>query len=468
MNNHLLPFAYTGSTESEETYQARQPSVNSSQSQIQSPNGSPNGVRKRPVLKFVPTLKRKMDSFNEKNDIKRRDFESSLMYGNSTIVDSDNAEISSDLFDLCSSGMDIDSQQQINNLPPSSPPLQDDMEADETLADSTITSPFKKPVYHGKFPSYSPHKALPSSETDFGIDPFNRFKNPSGNVLPSLNAGQFEEANILSQLTAKNIIGQAIDDLTTNINMENMELYEVPDEIRDLNNLVIFHNDLEPPSYQLYLTGNHIRDLMPSLFEFTKLNVLGLRQNKLVKLPPLISQLVNLTDLTLGTNRLEYLPFQILDLPSLRTFRAGPNPYVRVDPSCIKVESDFDSLKQLKYISRIKYLVPKVQEIPTMKNLCLNKVAGYDVSYLETQAWKNNTPKLYHSLIIEAITKGRYGDVCSECDHIVVEPVAEVMEWWDYLNNKEIPIRRQFCSGGCVRKYQQRWSDHPEQVGEIT
>ena len=96
--------------------------------------------------------------------------------------------------------------------------------------------------------------------------------------------------------------------------------------------------------------------------------------------------------------------------------------------------------------------------IPSLKSKCLNKIAQYDISYQETKSWKKFTPKIYHGLIIEAITKGRYKDTCSECPTIVVEPFSEVIEWWDILQNKNVPIRRQFCCGGCTRKYQSRLS----------
>jgi NAD-dependent dihydropyrimidine dehydrogenase PreA subunit len=168
------------------------------------------------------------------------------------------------------------------------------------------------------------------------------------------------------------------------------------------------------PLYQLYLTNNKIRVLPPSLFRFTKLNVLALRQNRLSELPSAVGRLERLTDLYLGTNRLRYLPAAVLRLRHLAVLLAGPNPFLAVAPDA---------------------------------------VARYDVLYRETKRWKHATPHLLHPLITRAILCGQYRHTCSQCNLVVVEPYAEVFEWWDILDNKLVPIKRDFCSGRCLHQW---------------
>ncbi|ODV80210.1 L domain-like protein [Suhomyces tanzawaensis NRRL Y-17324] len=488
--NPLLPFAFSGLSYEDNLPLNTSPRDRKTIDQNASSqyHTRTSQVRKRPVLNFTPTLKRKMgESFNEKDDVKRRDMD----FGSDpTIIDEDQMDDDEKNFSNTNDG------KYGNMLPPSSPPLEEslmsefDFTTDPSQAYGLPDSP--KPLNHphpdlnqgedfSDFPSevdflkpenrqpslsqtYSPQKGISkhfSSDADFGIDHFNRFKNPSANGLPSSDVDRgFEELKISSFNKARDYIIEAFEEIRTTINLENMDLYDVPDEIKDLNNLVIFDYD-EPVSYQLYLTGNKLRELPPSLFKFTKLNVLGLRLNKLVKIPPSIGRLVNLVDLSLASNRLEFLPYQILNLPKLQTFRAGPNPYLPIPDDAIAVStSTFNQEKQKVYVSQMKYLAPEAKQstlVPSLKSFCLNQVAKYDVSYQETKTWKKNTPKLYHNLIIQAITKGKYDETCCECDIYVVEPFAEVIEWWNFLKNKNVPFKRQFCSGGCVKNYQSRF-----------
>lgn len=442
-------------------------------------------VRRRPLLKLPPNLKRKMDSFNEKDDVKRREMglEESFFSTPGRNYQEMMGDTSSDVVVNTSSDTlyplegDIGIDDRSVSMPPSSPPLnselmsdfyeeEDSNEGDETLLASPTDSKFKVPEGKPK-PRFvnnrkqDLNRAL-SSDADFGIDDFNRFKAPAQNQLPSSSTGTLEEDVRQASLNkARQILTDAFEESVTNIHLENMDLYDVPNEIKDMNHMLIFRRELDfPVMYQLYLTGNNLRELMPSLFEFTKLNVLGLRQNKLERIPSLIEKLSNLNELTLGTNRLETLPYQILDLPKLHTFRAGPNPFISVTDDCQRVEYyNSDPNKRLKFISPIRYFVFGYKEkdtLPSLKNLCLNTIARYDVTYQETVNWKLCTPKVYHKLIASAITKGRFEEHCSQCLMIVVEPFAEVVEWWDYLNNRDIPFKRQFCSGSCIKKYKQK------------
>jgi len=574
-NNPLLPFAFTTSSFSDNHLDTtpRDREIRDENASSQYHTRTPQMKKKRPILNFIPSMKRKMGgSFNEKCDIKRRDMEASetgeeALDEEVTIVDveGDDDDFGGyakkrqvfkleergqtrgetntipdemDNFDLNRDG-DTDYEREIldNKLPPSSPlePLLTSEFDFSTTTNFVPESPVHEESHDIQLPSeidinyykptvnfltsqsYSPKKSVLthfSSDADFGIDKFNRFKHPSITNPSSEHGYEVHKPN--SYNAARDIILQSFEEIKTKIDLENMELHEIPDEIKDMNNLVIFNSN-EPISYQLYLTGNKLRHLNPSLFKFTKLNVLSLRQNKLESIPPLIGKLKNLTDFSLASNRLQYLPYQILELTQLQTFRAGPNPYMKVSDDAIAVStSSINPTRRQKFISPIRYLniqssghishemargssqgLPDVglsyemarglsyrsidsqvsshgthlsqsqsmtyshslsPSIPSLKSKCLNKIAQYDISYQETKSWKKFTPKIYHGLIIEAITKGRYKDTCSECPTIVVEPFSEVIEWWDILQNKNVPIRRQFCCGGCTRKYQSRLS----------
>lgn len=427
--------------------------------------------RKGPILSEVPSLKRKMGtSFNEKNDVKRRDTEYEEFESEPTFVDDEPEE---------ENGYQNKFRKAI---PPSSPLLDHHMASEFDLSTNTTANyevpdspthifPSENNTAHDYMNDIPEKKHIVmrkdqqslSSDADFGIDRFNRFTNKS-NQCPSTDRDFLQDSDEYLQLQkkihnkARDIVIDAFENIETTINLEGMGLQDIPDEIKDFDNLVIFSPEpTTQTSYQLYLTNNSLRYLTPSLFKFTKLNVLGLRRNKLQTLPPLIGNLQHLTDLSLGTNRLEYLPPQILDLYNLQTFRAGPNPFVKIPEDAIPITtSTLNSIKLLKYVSRVRYFGNLKKVIPSLKTHCLNIIAKYDVSYQETKSWKRFTPKIHHGLIATAISKGKYEERCSECDFIIVEPFAEAFEWWDILQNKDVPIKREFCSGKCVKKWELR------------
>ncbi|RLV93383.1 hypothetical protein JA1_002561 [Spathaspora sp. JA1] len=437
-NNPLLPFAFTSSSINDPlpldtTPRARTVIDENASSQYhtrsthlitpESDKNSGGNNRRVPLgNKVVPSLKRKLTSFNERDDIKRLDVELAT---------------------------EVDVLE--DDLPPSSPPG----------FEIPLISEFDFSTNTSKYVPESP-KNLPSepdvilnisSEADFGIDRFNRFKGSFTNELPSSSGVDVEDVKSASYNKARSIILQAFEDIETILNLESMNLYEIPDEIKDLNNLVIFPEENNHPTYQLYLSHNKLTTLPPSLFKFTKLNVLVLRHNKLTSISPLINKLVNLTDLTLSTNKITWFPWQLLHLPNLQTFMAGPNPLLTPDEKALECNSTLSNYK-CRYRTKITYLVSKHNsKVPSLKSLCLDRIANYDITYKETKIWKRQTPKLYHNLIASAIFKGKQRDVCNQCDLIVVEPLAQVFEWWDILENKNVPIRKQFCCQGCIEKY---------------
>lgn len=414
----------------------------------------------RPVLASAPKLKRKMGlSFNEKDDIKRRDYVSDFFHDDNssepmsepTMVD-DEGESERGVGESGSEHGD-DAGDRDYKLPPSSPRLLSEFD-NSYEQDFPPNSP--KQVILEQL-NTSPIKILHSSEADFGIDRFNRFR--SFTNCPSLD--NVVERNNTAYNRARQTIHECFENIDTTIHLENLNLHDIPDEIKDMNNLVIFDKSKE--WYQLFLSNNKLRILPVSLFKFNKLNVLSLRQNKLYHIPPMIKKFTKLTDLNIGSNRIQFLPWQFLELNNLQMFGSGPNPFIQVHEDAIPVTTaTLNNYKQLKYVSKVSY--SNKQKLPTLKTLCLNKIGKYDVSYQDTKNWKKFTPKIYHHLIANAIKKGKFEDTCSECAVLVVEPSAEVYEWWDILINQNVPIRRQFCCGHCVSKYKKRFPEFDESL----
>lgn len=469
-NNPLLPFAFSTSYGNEKISLNTAPREKhvideNASSMYHTRNSTKTQRHERPVLQFIPSMKRKMgESFNEKDDVKRIEFDNDFFHDPEL-----NASQESD--------REVEKTRPFHSdVIPSSPPILPQMsEYDHstsayTIPDSPIdpdctirdldTSPVKPTR-----PKFGPSNQ--SSEADFGIDQFNRFKTLSYIQCPSTDVDIEEvQSNYEKQQNARarEIILKAFDDVSVAVSLEGMDLTEIPEEVEDLNSLVIFDEHRAISTlYQLYFSNNRLRSLNPALFKFEKLNVLSLRQNKLRHIPGAIGKLKNLVDLSISINHLRYLPAQILELPKLTTFSAGPNPFVQVDEDAIEIgqEAQFEALEspshqcKLNFVSQIKYLQSE-KNVPSLKALCLDTIARYDVTYRETKAWKKTTPRTLHLLMAAAVHKGKYEDVCNECDIVVIEPYSEVFEWWNILGNKNIPFKREFCSGKCVSKYKSR------------
>ena len=486
-NNPLLPFAFSISAINDSIQLDTTPrdklTIDENASSLyhtrMTISPSPLKYKQRPNLskKFPPRLKRKMgESFNDKDDIKRID----------TGFENDEEEEGGEEQSETQCDVELTSVP----LPPSSPP------PTELFTDIALTSEFdittnNETTYEiPKSPSKKINLNLPSelndftfednnnssptkqsskklkqlsSEADFGIDSFNRFHgNLSYDLLSSTGLDDLEQISESIKQTsynrARDIILRSFEDMETIINLESMNLFELPTEIKDMNNLVIFDEE-EPRSYYLFLNNNNLQQLPPALFKYTKLQLLSLRINRLTSIPPLIEKLTNLVDLSLGANCLRFLPFQILKLTKLENFTAGPNSFKQISEfpkeNIIEINKSI-GLHKLKFRTKIIVLTEQQTSIylTSLKTKCLTKIAKHDVTYQETKTWKKHTPKVLHKLIKEAIIKGRFNDVCYKCDNIVVEPVAQVYEWWDILLNKNIPIRKQFCSQKCVDCYE--------------
>ncbi|KAF3989553.1 hypothetical protein FT663_03579 [Candidozyma haemuli var. vulneris] len=467
-SNPLLPFAFSTSSFDEKSALSTDPrdkhviDENARSSYHTRGQDRQQGPLRRAAPLVMPQLKRKMgESFNEKDDIKRRDFDDF----NDPSSDEDEFTGATDTDPDSRQSVGPQSSQYVGKEFPSSPPVVPQMsEFDISTTTQTVPdSPVQINHAMGSLNTSPVHKKKPrfvdnrSSEPDFGIGPFNSFKTSSYIACPSTDTDYPSEADPTSSAAsyalARHKILQAFEDVTASISLEGMGLAEIPEEVRDLNNLVIFSQDPNKDLYQLYLTNNHLRSINPALFAYTKLNVLSLRQNYIRFIPASIKHLTNLCDLNIATNHLRYLPVQILDLPNLSTFRAGPNPFISIPVDAIEIPQS--EKPSPKYVSQV---IKQAEEtnVPSLKTLCLHTIAKYDVTYSETHSWKRHTPRVVHHLIAKAIAKGMFEDTCSECDTVVVEPYAEVYEWWDVLKNTNVPFKREFCCGKCVRIYKAR------------
>lgn len=439
-NNGLLPFAFSTASAHERHALSTDPRekhvIDENAHSMYHTRGRPRG----PQLLAMPSIKRKMgESFTEKDDVKRREHD--FFFGGLPPAAAPH--------DPPTDATEPDLPSKDPHEFPSSPPAPQPSELDVSVSSYTVpdspvfavmTSPVRKPKVH-------------SSEPDFGIDLFNRFKASSFHQCPSTDP--VEEPHGDNYDRARATILQAFEDVNPKIVLDGMHLTEIPDEVKDLDNLVIFERPTQH-ARQLYLSNNSLTVLNPALFRYRSLNVLSLRQNMIRELPGLIGELQNLTDLNLSINKLKYLPPQILSLPRLLTFRAGPNPFLEVAADATEVsEENPRFLKGLRWVSSTRHFHAK-QNVPTLKNFCLDVIANYDVTYQETKSWKHTTPKLFHSIIALAITKGRFSETCDRCSMVLVEPYADIIEWWDILQNTNVPIKRRFCSGLCVGRYHSR------------
>ncbi|OBA20188.1 hypothetical protein METBIDRAFT_42982 [Metschnikowia bicuspidata var. bicuspidata NRRL YB-4993] len=486
-NSGLLPFAYSSlnersslNTAPREKHVIDENARSMYHTRISGPAGpAPQSSHrvKGPTLLLVPSIKRKMgESFYENDDKKRQDTNeemaiahqgklllsdlSAIRSASITAVDSDQSTDATepDLSD------NIIVASETHNLPSSPPPSIHASEYDVSIHDYPVP---ESPVNRRRRISLntSPVKGASrvlhqSSEPDFGIDAFNRFKVsfqgqcPSTDTDVNVEIGADSTGDPYLFLAARDIILQSFENVLPCVNLDGMQLTEIPDEIKDLNNLVIFNNGPSRVLRQLFLTNNLIKVLNPSLFKFTKLNVLSLRRNQIRYLPNSIGKLQDLTDLNISMNNLRYLPPQILNLPNLSTLGAGPNPYLEIPEDAIEVPSLLTQQnKVMRWVSPIRILQTQ-RNTASLKAICLDTVGKYDVSYSETKRWKKTIPRHLQSLVALAISKAKFLDCCENCDMIAVEPYAEVIEWWDILQNVNVPIKRKFCSGLCLQKYQ--------------
>ncbi|KAF9122333.1 hypothetical protein BGX30_002074 [Mortierella sp. GBA39] len=128
------------------------------------------------------------------------------------------------------------------------------------------------------------------------------------------------------------LIQEAVEDGVGELDLSNLELTDLPPEIRDLNYAIVYNERgsfaLSRNRLKLFLSSNQFITIPMHVFELHNLSVLSLRNNNIKAIPPEIGLLYNLVELSIGGNLLEYLPSQIAFLPKLHILTIHPNPFM--------------------------------------------------------------------------------------------------------------------------------------------
>ncbi|KAF9108765.1 hypothetical protein BGX29_007055 [Mortierella sp. GBA35] len=126
------------------------------------------------------------------------------------------------------------------------------------------------------------------------------------------------------------LIQEAVEDGVGELDLSNLELTDLPSEVRDLNFAIVYNErgsfSLSRNRLKLFLSSNQFTTIPMHVFDLHNLSVLSLRNNNIKAIPPEIGLLYNLVELSIGGNLLEYLPSQIALLPKLHILTIHPNP----------------------------------------------------------------------------------------------------------------------------------------------
>ncbi|KAG0053763.1 hypothetical protein BGZ83_000475 [Gryganskiella cystojenkinii] len=147
----------------------------------------------------------------------------------------------------------------------------------------------------------------------------------------------FKERNHLMVAShVQKLIQEAVEDGVGELDLSNLELNDLPSDIRDLNYAIIYSErgsfSLSKNRLKLFLSSNQFSTVPMDVFSLQNLSVLSLRNNNIEVIPPEIGQLHNLVELSLGGNLLKYLPSQIVLLPKLHILTIHPNPFLKPPP----------------------------------------------------------------------------------------------------------------------------------------
>lgn len=211
------------------------------------------------------------------------------------------------------------------------------------------------------------------------------------------------------------------------LNMSGNHLRNIPPQIFELTNLKFLYlgaNQISqlPPAVCrlqrlqfLYLGGNALTEIPDEVGRLQNLEALNLCENQLSSLPSSISQLTNLRSLALHNNRLTTLPPEIVTLRSLHELSLRENPLV------VRFVKDmmYDPPSLLELAARCV----KAKNIPTPEE----DVPSTLLKYLNT-AQRCVNPKC----------KGVYFDVC-----------VQRIRFVDFCGKYRIPLLQYLCSPKC-------------------
>lgn len=303
---------------------------------------------------------------------------------------------------------------------------------------------------------------------------------------------------------AQTIIQSSIDEGKPEVTLDDLQLTSVPDEISDLKDLVILHdNDSLVPKIKIFLSNNQISVMAPPIFEVRNITVLSLRNNELAEIPPAIARLENLVELSIGGNSLEYLPVELLSLKKLTNLSIHPNPFKVPEGEAEEADNNGDdvpssnvSLRQRLYtippFSDLKTTLssPNVDSLvqPTQRYFVsvhlhdhfaefanpktLQPGEGTAVASLTEQALRVlgqhdrlsererrrlNLNSHFEVLLDKAITAYETGKICGVCSAATTIGVGHSFEWWDGIKgNRAVVFKRTFCSLACYRAWERQ------------
>ncbi|KAK9458347.1 hypothetical protein V1511DRAFT_455050 [Dipodascopsis uninucleata] len=267
-------------------------------------------------------------------------------------------------------------------------------------------------------------------------------------------------------LCAIDIIRAAVEDGKADIDLDSLDVSEIPDDIADLKNLVSLVsgfngcNDTGPlqPDVRIYLSNNRIERIPPSLLEVDNITVLSLRNNLLKEIPNSIARLRNLKNLSLGGNNLRYLPAQILDLRHLQVLAVHPNP---LEPLPIISRTDGKAVVKVatssKSFSSNSFGISLTSSfnntyVPTLSEICLRILSGYNASDKEINKW--NLASNINKMISTSREMYTLQNSCGQCGRFLVKEVGYAYEWWNSIAGVNgLVLRRDFCCGRCIDQW---------------
>ncbi|KAK3809492.1 MAG: hypothetical protein J3Q66DRAFT_354020 [Benniella sp.] len=130
----------------------------------------------------------------------------------------------------------------------------------------------------------------------------------------------------------RKLIQEAVEDGVGELDLSNLELNDLPSDIRDLNFAIIYNErgslSLSKNRLKLFLSSNHFTTIPMDVFALLNLSVLSLRNNCIETIPAEIGLLVNLVELSVGGNQLKVIPSQVALLPKLNILTVHPNPFM--------------------------------------------------------------------------------------------------------------------------------------------
>jgi internalin A len=167
-----------------------------------------------------------------------------------------------------------------------------------------------------------------------------------------------------------NRIEEAARTHATEMNLNSMELTELPPEILKLTHLT-----------KLNLRKNQLMALSPEIGNLTDLTSLDLGENQLTNLPSEIGKLTNLTSLDLGGNQLMNLPPEIWNLTNLTFLNIGGNKLTALPPEIGKLTN----LNSLYFMNSPLTVLPS--EIGNLTNLTSLYLINIPLTVLPSEIW---------------------------------------------------------------------------------